>query len=443
MIGRVATASGLAILLVAGALMLTLLDYRGAVNDRQRAADAIADAAATQAAEKDLSREREALGDALLGLGPNPGRTLEDNARRFREDLEHIGRQEPDERRLVGAGLEANDRLLTVTTAAEKVAPVAPRIREIDRKADAAEARVLAPLQALRSTNLADQAQIDRSAEHASRRALVFAVIAGAFAIAGGIAFGWYAIRLLRGIAARNERLRRLDQLKDDFVAAVSHELRTPLTSIQGYVELVLEGDDGNLTADQRQFLDIVRRNADRLHRVAGDLLFVAQVEAGTISLQRERTDLNEIVRQGVETARPAAAARQLELAVELAPSAEVDVDRARIGQVVDNLISNAVKFTAVGGHVTARTQVHGTSVILEVADDGMGMSEEEMEQLFERFFRAAAATEQAIQGTGLGLAITKAIVDAHGGVIAVTSETGAGTTFAVELPLAEVKVAV
>jgi len=430
-------------LLVAGALTVTVLDYRGAVGDRQRAADAIADAAATQAAEKDLSREREALGDAMLGLGPNPGQTLEESAQRFREDLERIGRQEPGERRLVGAGLQANDRLLTVTTAAENLTPTPPRIREIDRKVDAAEVRVLAPLQALRSANLADQARVDRSAEHASRRAFVFAIIAGAVAIVGGVAFGWYAIRLIRGITSRNEQLRRLDQLKDDFVAAVSHELRTPLTSIQGYVDLVLEGDDGNLTDEQRQFLAVVRRNTNRLHRVAGDLLFVAQVEAGTISLQRERADLNEIVREGVEAARPAAAGKQLELAFACASTADVDVDRARIAQVVDNLISNAVKFTPTGGHVTARTQVHGNSVILEITDDGMGMSEEEMEQLFERFFRTAAATEQAIQGTGLGLAISKAIVDAHGGVIAVTSETGKGTTFAVELPLADVKVAV
>lgn len=160
MIGRVAAASGLAVLLVAGALTVTVLDYRGAVGDRQRAADAIADAAATQAAEKDLSREREALGDAMLGLGPNPGQTLEESAQRFREDLERIGRQQPGERRLVGVGLQANDRLLTVTTAAENLAPVPPRIREIDRKVDAAEVRVLAPLQALRSANLADQARV-------------------------------------------------------------------------------------------------------------------------------------------------------------------------------------------------------------------------------------------------------------------------------------------
>jgi signal transduction histidine kinase len=113
----------------------------------------------------------------------------------------------------------------------------------------------------------------------------------------------------------------------------------------------------------------------------------------------------------------------------------DLHADRARLGQVFDNLISNALKFTQAGGHVVVRTSQHADAIVIEVSDDGMGMSRADVNQLFQRFFRTASATEQAIQGTGLGLAIVKAIVEAHDGVITVKSAAGAGTVFRVELP--------
>jgi two-component system phosphate regulon sensor histidine kinase PhoR len=238
------------------------------------------------------------------------------------------------------------------------------------------------------------------------------------------------------GLEAQNERLRELDLMKDEFVASVSHELRTPLTSIRGYLELVQDGEAGVLTADAKRFLSIVDRNVGRLQRVVGDLLFVAQVNAGGIGLEPAAVDLRQLARETVDAARPQAAEKDVELRVESEDMPEFDADAARLCQVLDNLISNAVKFTPEGGHVILRTFAQPGRAVIEVADDGMGIPAEEQTRLFERFFRTEAATDAAIQGTGLGLAIVQAIVTAHGGEISVESEVGRGTTVRVFLPV-------
>jgi signal transduction histidine kinase len=159
-------------------------------------------------------------------------------------------------------------------------------------------------------------------------------------------------------------------------------------------------------------------------------------VEAGKITLDPKSIDLEELVRQSVDAAQPTATEKGIEIALDLDGLDEVHADPARLGQVFDNLISNALKFTAPGGRVTVRTSRNTDVGVIEVSDDGMGVSENDQTQLFERFFRTASATDQAIQGTGLGLAIVKAIVEAHGGVITVQSVEGEGTVFRVELPL-------
>jgi PAS domain S-box-containing protein len=239
-----------------------------------------------------------------------------------------------------------------------------------------------------------------------------------------------------RDLFAQNERLRELDRLKDEFIALVSHELRTPLTSIRGYTELLLDGEAGDLTDEQRQFLGVVERNSHRLLHLVGDLLFLAQVEAGKLVLDVDGLDLAAVASESVETARPQAEAKEITLTLATGPVPLVAGDRARIAQLLDNLVSNAVKFTPEGGRVDVRVGSVDGQAVLEVRDSGMGIPPEEQEFLFERFFRTTTATEQAIQGTGLGLAISKAIVEAHSGRITVASEEGAGTTFRVTLPL-------
>jgi PAS domain S-box-containing protein len=236
---------------------------------------------------------------------------------------------------------------------------------------------------------------------------------------------------------AANEKLRELGALKDDFVALVSHELRTPLTSIRGYLELLLQNHSSSLNVEGKGFLDIVERNSLRLERLVNDLLFMAHLGSGRLELTLEETDLAALVREAVDAATPRASARSITFECVFEDVPLIRGDPGRLGQLFDNLISNAVKFTAAGSHVDVRVVGEGEHVAIEVADTGIGISAEDQPQLFEMFFRTAAATEQAIQGTGLGLAISKAIVQAHGGTIDLVSEEHVGTTVRVVLPVA------
>jgi PAS domain S-box-containing protein len=241
--------------------------------------------------------------------------------------------------------------------------------------------------------------------------------------------------RLLERERAQNERLRSLDRMKDEFVALVSHELRTPLTSIRGYVELIQE-DAELLPSETRGFLDVVDRNAERLIHLVGDLLVMAQVEGGMLSFDWAEVELEPLVAGCIEAAEPAAEQAGVELAFDCPRSLSMTGDPMRLAQLVDNLISNAIKFTPNGGRVEVHVAASRDTVVIEVRDTGLGISPEEQGQLFDRFFRTQAATDNAIAGTGLGLSIVKAIVDAHRGSIGVESVEGRGTTFHVELPV-------
>jgi signal transduction histidine kinase len=179
-----------------------------------------------------------------------------------------------------------------------------------------------------------------------------------------------------------------------------------------------------------------IRRNVDRLLRLVDDLLTVARAESGRFTVQPGDDDLATIAADAAQSARAAAHAKDVEVRAEVEP-ARARVDATRIAQAVDNLLANAVKFTPPGGLVRIRVapRVGDRTVVLEVADSGIGIPPEDRERLFERFYRTPAATEGAIPGTGLGLTITKAIVDAHGGTIRVGDGIDGGTAFVVELP--------
>jgi signal transduction histidine kinase len=238
-----------------------------------------------------------------------------------------------------------------------------------------------------------------------------------------------------RELLADNNELRDLDMLKDQFIATVSHELRTPLTSIRGYLELLLSAND--LSDEHRQLLAVVDRNSDRLLRLVGDLLFVAQVDAGKLSLTLEPMTIDQVAWDCVQSLKPVAAEQGIELVLDLRPTPPIDGDGARLAQVLDNLVGNAIKFTSAGKRIELRLRALDDHLLIEVADQGAGISAEDQTRLFNRFFRSAFAAEQAISGSGLGLAISKALVEAHGGTIGAESTQGVGSTFWVKLPLA------
>ncbi len=237
-------------------------------------------------------------------------------------------------------------------------------------------------------------------------------------------------------LTEQNERLRELDRLKDEFVSLVSHELRTPLTSISGYLELLLDGEAGELTEEQRRLLRIVDRNSGRLLHLVGDLLFLAQVDSGKLTVDLAEVELDGLVAECVEAAQPVAADKRVQLTSDVTPVPVTVGDRSRLAQLLDNLISNAIKFTPEGGRVELRLVPENGNAVLEIADTGIGIPLEEQDKLFERFFRSSTATEHAIQGTGLGLSIARAIVERHDGTIGLDSAPGTGTTVRVSIPL-------
>ena len=437
-------ASALVVSLIGAALSVTIWSYRRALDAHALASASLLDAAAAHAAEARLWHEREAMNEYLLAAHPDILGEVHAMKTAFESELATVGDDDVGEGPLTRRARAANDAFLALFA---RDAPAALRDRgALERLIAAlgvAEDKIVQPLRSLRTVNARQARERQSSADASGRQALLAGIVAGAIAIGAGLGFAFYTVRLVGVIAARNERLRKLDRMKDDFVASVSHELRTPLTSIRGYLELVLEGEAGEVTADQERFLMIVKRNSDRLLRVVGDLLFMAQVDAGTISLEPDAIDVDQLAREAVDAAGPAAAAKNIRLELELGGVPELQADRARLAQVVDNLVSNAVKFTPDGGRVAVCTFRERDLAVLEVVDTGMGISEEDQKQLFQRFFRTARATEEAIQGTGLGLAIAKAIVEAHDGTITVASSPGEGTTFRVELPLERAQVAV
>jgi signal transduction histidine kinase len=239
-------------------------------------------------------------------------------------------------------------------------------------------------------------------------------------------------------VAADVTQAREVSRLKDEFVGLISHELRTPLSSLLGYLELLRDDETNPLSEEQEQYLGVAERNAHRLLRLVGDLLFTAQVESGKFPLDLKDVELEHIVTAAVESARPAASAAGITVVEDVVDSTPVTYgDPVRLGQVCDNLISNAIKFTPKGGTVTVSLAKTDKDAIITVRDTGMGIAASELDQLFARFFRATTATRNAVPGVGLGLTITKAIVTAHHGEMGVASEEGVGTEFSVTLPLA------
>jgi two-component system phosphate regulon sensor histidine kinase PhoR len=229
--------------------------------------------------------------------------------------------------------------------------------------------------------------------------------------------------------------LRRLERVRRDFVANVSHEFKTPLTAIQGFAETLLNGalDD---KANRKRFVEIIREHARRLARLTDDLLKLSRIEAGRLELEIRPIRVEALVNGCIETARLNAKARGLEIHVDLQENAPaVRGDGAQLGEVLQNLLDNAVQYTPAGGQIEVKARSNGNGVTFTVIDTGIGIPESDLERIFERFYRVDAARSREAGGTGLGLAIARHIVEAHGGRIWVESAVGQGSRFHFSIP--------
>jgi signal transduction histidine kinase len=204
------------------------------------------------------------------------------------------------------------------------------------------------------------------------------------------------------------------------------------------YIELLLDEElkDSNL---RRQFMEIIDRNSIRLERLVGDLLFVAQLESANLSLSMEEVDIVAVATESVEAATPRA--QQVHIALMLAACEGplmLTGDPGRLGQAIDNLISNAIKYSPEGGDIEIRVARVGDGCVIDITDNGVGIATEEQTHLFDRFFRGTQAADLHIQGVGLGLSIVKRIIEGHGGRVDVVSTPGAGATFRLSIPLSQ-----
>ncbi len=278
----------------------------------------------------------------------------------------------------------------------------------------------------------------ERQLERLSERA---AAVVGLFAAEAAVAIERADLMarmegLNRMLRVQVEALRVSDQMKTDFVSSVSHELRTPLASIIGYLDVLMDGELGEIGGEQREFMGIINENARRLLVLINDLLTLSGLESGRMVLRVEPVDMRDLVEQRVRDQVHLAETSDVQLSLGLPSEAvEGQVDTDRFGQVITNLLANAIKFTPAGGRVSVALGRSRGGVALSVSDTGIGIADDDQSRLFERFFRARNAADHSIPGTGLGLAICKGIVDAHGGSLAVESVLDEGTTVTVLLP--------
>ncbi len=222
---------------------------------------------------------------------------------------------------------------------------------------------------------------------------------------------------------------KRVETIKKDFVANVSHELRTPLASIKGYSEALL--DDGMDRARQREFLEVIDRHATRMSRIIDDLLILSRLESSAVSLASAPVDMADLIRSTLKGCLKQASDKSIDIRLDLPESLPgVMGDRDRLEQVVVNLLDNAIKYTPEGGSVSVTAVDLGAEVRVDISDTGIGIPEDDISRIFERFYRVDKARSRALGGTGLGLAIVKHIIQGHNGRLEVRSTLGKGSTF-------------
>ncbi|MDQ6606985.1 MAG: ATP-binding protein [Actinomycetota bacterium] len=407
-----------AILLVAIAGLLALLAALGLITALVRRMRQPLDALVQ--ATRDLASGQ--LGRRVRPEGP---RELQDLGAAFNamgSDLAEAQQRIEEQRHRLAVTIESlGDALLVTEPSSNTIATVNPRATEL-----IPELPVGQRIDAERSPlpTLADALDGETLVEHRGRTLAVTAAKLGADA--DGVVW------TVRDMSERA----RLERAKSDFVATASHELRSPLTSIKGFVELLARSPEA-MSERQREFVDIILRSTDRLVDLVNDLLDVARIEADHVEISRRPIDVGEAVREVVELMGPRIEEKHQHVGLYVAPTLPLALaDAGRVRQIVANLLTNAHLYTPEGGRIHVGAEADRAWVQIVVADSGVGMSAEEAEHLFERFYRGGNGSAKA-PGTGLGLSIVKSLVDMHDGRIEVETQPGQGTTFRVLLPSA------
>jgi len=403
-------AGGLALIAALALIALLIRSMRAPLDALVRATRRLAAGDLAQRVEPRGPRELRELGEAFNAMGDDLLRATD--------------RLEAERSRLATTIASLGDALLITEPGGPVIAAANPRAAELVPELSPG-ARIDGPDSPLPAAALADARET--TIEHHGRTlAVTAAPLAGA---EPGEDAG--AVWTVRDITERA----RLERAKSDFVATASHELRSPLTSIKGFVELLANTPEG-MSERQQEFVQIILRSTDRLVELVSDLLDVARLEADHVEINRRAVDAGQAVREVLELIGPRIEARGQQLSSRLAPALPlVLADPARLRQILANLVTNAHLYTPEGGQISVCADTDGPWVRLEVSDSGIGMTAEEVDRVFERFYRGSDG--RASPGTGLGLSIVKSLVDLHEGRIEVRSRAGEGSTFTVRIPSA------
>ena len=246
-------------------------------------------------------------------------------------------------------------------------------------------------------------------------------------------------LNILEDISELNEKLKELDKLKDEFLNMTSHELKNPLTPVISYLDMLTKGSLGELSPKQKEALDIILRNTERLKRLIFDILDIAKLESKRMKFDMQKVDIVKIIKNSINDMQPFAEEKKIKIMGKIGRLPTSIGDENRLQQVLTNLLNNAIKFSHERGKISVRAQKNGNKIIIGVKDNGVGIGKKDLPNMFKKFYQAPTNIQRK-SGTGLGLAICKGIIEAHRGKIWVGSKLGKGAKFSFTLPIKQAR---